>query len=320
MTSHTPANTYTRFIHPTQGRWKIRLLSLLLRLSVKSRHGLHIDIPKLRQQFDQLNQQAGKALPSGVHCQGEVCNGVSAQWLSPEGHRSNRVLLYLHGGAFVAYTPDAYAAMVASWCQSLKTRGLMVDYHLAPEHPYPRALEDCLAAYQWLLEKGFKARDIVLAGDSAGGNLAMAVLQHLKAANQPLPSCAVLLSPFLDFTLSGYSTLENAAKDPVFTLPFTVGIRNFYAPPQTYSLPSVSPLFGDFAGLPPLLFQVGSTEMIRDDATRAAARADAAGVSVRLEIWQRLPHVFQLMASLPQTRMAAQHIYNFINEHTDWAS
>lgn len=196
MSKRQYANTFTQVIHPGQGSWKSEALNLLLRLTVKSRLGLHIDIPKLRKQFSQLNRQASPSLLASVQRQSVDCDGVAAQWLSPVGHRPERVLLYIHGGAFVAYTPDVYAAMVASWCQNLKTRALLVDYSLAPEHPYPTALEECLAAYLWLLGQGFEARDIVIAGDSAGGNLVLATLQRLKADQQPLPSCAVLLSPF----------------------------------------------------------------------------------------------------------------------------
>jgi acetyl esterase/lipase len=127
-----------------------------------------------------------------------------------------------------------------------------------------------------------------------------------------------LLSPFLDLTLSSESCVTNSTHDPVFTLPFAVGIRSFYAPSDKQSQPSVSPLFGDFTGLPPLLFQVGSTEMLLDDSVRAAKKANAAGVPVQLEIWKRLPHVFQLLSALPQTQKAEQHIRNFINEHTKW--
>ena len=318
MSKHQHTNAFTRVIHPTQGRWKSEALNLLLRLTVKSRLGLHIDIPKLREQFRQLNRQASPSLLAGVQRQNLDCDGVAAQWLSPDGYRPERVLLYIHGGAFVAYTPDVYAAMVASWCQKLNTRALLVDYSLAPEHPYPAALEECLAAYRWLLDQGYDAKDIVIAGDSAGGNLLMATLQRLKADNQALPSCAVLLSPFLDLTLSGESARSNARHDPIFTVPFAVGVRDFYAPPETYSHASVSPLFGDFAGLPPLLFQVGSTEMLLDDSVRAAAKANAAGVPVQLEIWQRMAHVFQLIPALPQTREAEQRICNFINRYTDW--
>lgn len=305
-------------IDPAQGRWRNRLLNLLLRLTVKSRHGLHIDIGELRKKFALLDRQAAKDIPVDVQRQAVTCNGVAAQWLVPRNHHPERVLLYIHGGAFVAYTPDAYAAMVATWCRPLKARALLVDYHLAPEHPFPTALEQCLDAYRWLLDQGIQARDIVLVGDSAGGNLAMALLQRLRDGGRPLPACAALLSPFLDLTLSGASVLGNARHDPIFTLAFAVGIRRFYAAPEQYADAAVSPLFGSFASLPPLLVQVGGSEMLLDDAVRAADKAVAAGVPARLEIWRNLPHVFQLILALPQARAAAGHLQRFIIEHTTW--
>ncbi|MCG8291359.1 alpha/beta hydrolase fold domain-containing protein [Pseudomonas entomophila] len=307
----------TRVIDPIEGRCKRRLLNLLLRVLVKSRHGLGIDIPHLRKQFAQLDRQ-GKALPTDVHRVRVSCSGTPAHWLSPASCRPERVVLYIHGGAFVAYTPQIYAAMVAGWCKPLKARALMLDYSLAPESPFPTALDQAQVAYRWLLEQGVKAEHIVLAGDSAGGNLALALLQRLRDDGAPLPSCGVLLSPFLDFTLSGASVLGNARHDPIFTLPFAIAIRGFYAPAEQHASPAVSPLFGSFDGLPPLLLQVGSSEMLLDDAVRAAAKAAAAGVAVRLEIWQQLPHVFQMIAALPQAQEAQHHILDFINDHTNW--
>lgn len=307
----------THVIDPSEGRWKRRLLNLLLRLSVKSRHGLGIDIQRLRKQFAQLDRQ-GKALPTDVHRARVSCNGVPAHWLSPANCHAERVVLYIHGGAFVAYTPQIYAAMVAGWCKPLKARALMLDYSLAPETPFPTALDQAGTAYRWLLERGVKAQNIVIAGDSAGGNLTLALLQRLRDEGAPLPSCSVLLSPFLDFTLSGASALSNARRDPIFTLPFAVAIRGFYAPADRYASPAVSPLFGSFDGLPPLLLQVGSTEMLLDDAVRAAAKAAAAGVAVRLEIWQALPHVFQMIAALPQAQEAQRRILDFVNDHVNW--
>lgn len=318
MTASRPAHPRTHIIDPLQGRWKSRLFNLLLRLSVKSRHGLHIDISELRKKFELIDHQASKDFPTGIQRENVRCDDVAAQWLVPIDCRRERVLLYIHGGAFVAYTPGAYAAMVASWCRSLKARALMLDYPLAPEHPFPAAIDKCLAAYHWLLAQGTQAKDIVIAGDSAGGNLVMALLQRLKVDDHPLPSCAILLSPFLDLSLSGSSVLSNARKDPIFTLAFAVGIRRFYAPAEQYSQPAVSPLFGAFEGLPPMLLQVGSTEMLLDDSVRAAAKAATAGVTVRLEIWQCLPHVFQMVLALPQAHAAAQNIHRFINDHTDW--
>ena len=308
---------HSRYIRPKQGRWVGALLDLALRILVKWPLGLHIDLLALRRRMAALNRQVEPASP-GIRRQPLQCHGVSAEWLVPEAGEARRVLLYLHGGAFVVRTPDLHAAMLAPWCRALDARALMVDYRLSPEHPYPAALDDCLAAYRWLLDQGIAPQDIVIAGDSAGGNLALASLQRLRAEDLPMPACAVLLSPFLDFSLGGRSALDNARRDPVFDLAFAIGIRAFYASPAEYLDPGVSPLFGSFRGLPPLLFQVGSSEMLLDDSVRAAALAEAAGVPVQLEIWHRLPHVFQAMAILPQARAAAGSIVEFIRRHTGW--
>lgn len=308
----------TRFIRSERGHAARALVNLLLRLTVKWQLGLRIDLPALRTRMDKLNRQAPREQP-GIHREAAPCPGAAAEWLIPEDCRRERVLLYIHGGAFVVRTPDLHAAMVSSWCRELQARALMLDYRLAPEHPYPAALEDCSAAYRWLLDQGIEAGNIVIAGDSAGGNLALATLQRIAVEGLPMPACAVLLSPFLDFSLSGRSALDNSRQDPVFDLAFAIGIRGFYARPEEYASPDVSPLFGAFAGLPPLLFQVGSSEMLLDDSVRAAARARAAGVETQLEIWERLPHVFQAIAALPQARTASDRIVAFIRTRTSWA-
>lgn len=317
--SHDSADTasFTHYFRPAKGHWKYSLLNLLLRTTVKWRHGLEVDVGSVRKQVAKLDRQAPSQLP-GIKRQQADCGGVSGEWLVPGNHRDNRVLLYIHGGAFVASTPDVHAAMVAPWCQSLQARALMVDYRLAPEHPFPAASDDCFAVYKWLLDQGFESRDIVIAGDSAGGNLVLSTLLRLKAEQLALPACAVLLSPFLDFTLSGKSALTNARRDPIFTSAFAIGIRNHYAPAELHSDPRVSPLLGDFSGLPPMLFQVGSTEMLLDDSVRAAARANDTGVPVQLDIWEALPHVFQTIDALPQAKVAAQRICRFVAENTEW--
>ncbi|MEQ9223127.1 MAG: alpha/beta hydrolase [Salinisphaeraceae bacterium] len=294
-------------------------MNLVLRIAMKWRHGLKIDIAVLRRRLGRMNRHAARKT-LGVQRESASCAGFVAEWLIPDECTSGRVLLYLHGGAFVARSPDLYAAMVAPWCRALKARALMVDYRLAPEHPYPAGLDDCHAAYRWLLDQGVAPADIVIAGDSAGGNLALATLLRAKHDGTPLPSCAVLLSPFLDLTLSGDSMLANARLDPLFTLAFGVGIRGFYAEPFELSSPEVSPLFGHFAGLPPLLLQVGSSEVLLDDATRAAAQARADGVDVELEIWEGLPHIFQTITDLPQAGTAAQNVLAFVHGRTGWDS
>ena len=321
MTSHSQplsdSSSYTHFIQPPLGRCARVLLNLTLRATVKWQLGLHIDIPALRNRMDKLNEWAASD-QADIRREPLQCNGVSAEWLIPADCRSDRVLLYIHGGAFVARTPQVHGAMVSSWCHALNARALMVDYRLAPEHPYPAALTDCYTIYTWLLDQGIDPKKMVIAGDSAGGNLAVATLQRAAAAGKPVPACAVLLSPFLDFTLSGRSALSNARHDPVFNLAFAIGIRQFYAEPADYVNPSVSPLFGDFHGLPPLLFQIGSSEMLFDDSVRAADLANRAGVPTQVQIWDRLPHVFQTMGALPQARAATQRILCFVSSHTGW--
>lgn len=307
--AHPP---FARLVPTGTGRWRLWLVSLLLRVLVKWKLGWRIDVGHMRRQQGQLDALIRRKLPAGL-LQAASCDGVPAHWLG-EAPRTGRVILYLHGGAFVARSPYLHAAMLRGWCEALGARALMVDYRLAPEHPYPAAMEDCHQAYRWLLAQGYQAGQIALAGDSAGGNLALALLHRIKAAGVPLPACAVLLSPFTDFTLSGVSMARNARRDPIFTPAFALMLRSQYVAPERFLDPTVSPLFGDFRGLPPLLIQAGSTEMLLDDAVRVAVRARDAGSHAELEIWERMPHVFQALP-LPQAAMASQRIAQFIVGH-----
>lgn len=303
-----------RHIRPRGGRWHRLLLNLVLRLAIKWRWGPAPDVAAMRRRQARLERRLPK--PPGGLTRVDA-GGVAADWIGAP--HSPRVILYLHGGAFVAKSPQAHAGMVHPWCEALGACALMVDYRLAPEHRFPDALEDCLAAWHWLRDQGHSAENIVLAGDSAGGNLALALLHRLNTAGEDLPVCTVLLSPFVDFTLSGRSLVAHARQDPVFTPAFALAIRNLYASPQQMLEQTVSPLFGDFRGLPPLLIQVGSTEMLLDDALRIGEAAVAAGVEAQVEVWHRMPHVFQAAAMLPQARQAASHIVDFIREHAGWS-
>lgn len=305
------------FIKPAKGHWKYILLNLLLRITVKWRHGKEVNINAVRKQINNLNRQSPKNI-NGIERNNLDFNGTLHEWLTPKYFRNNQIILYIHGGAFIASSPNIYANMVSSWCQSLHARALMVNYRLAPEHPYPAASDDCIHAYQWLLDQGYKANDIVIAGDSAGGNLALSTLMRIKEEHIEMPACAVMLSPFLDFTLSGKSALTNAKCDPTFTHSFAIDIRKHYVSAELQCDPKVSPLFGDFSDLPPLLFQVGSTEMLLDDSVRAATKAKENDIPVQLDIWESMPHVFQTIGALPQAKIAAQRIFSFINLHTNW--
>lgn len=236
---------------------------------------------------------------------------VPASWVDVKGARQNRVVLYLHGGAFVAETPVFHGALLGRICREARARGLMVSYRLAPEHRYPAALDDCLAAYRWLLEQGFDPRSIVVAGDSAGGNLTLALLLRARDEGLPLPSGAVALSPVADLTFSGDSVRRNDGIDDMFSADLMDTLVPVYLPRRELRThPHVSPVFGDFAAMPPLLLIVGSTELLLDDAVRVAQRCPGA----QLQVWDGMPHVFPGFAFLPEARQATQRIGRFVRD------
>ncbi|HQR19258.1 MAG TPA: alpha/beta hydrolase [Burkholderiaceae bacterium] len=294
-------------------RW---LLHRLLKVTVKRWKFGPGEIDRLRREQAQVDRRFGKVDPQLTRRPVDA-GGVAAEWIDAPETQPQRTLLYIHGGAFVLRFPNMHAALAGRWCRGLGARALMVDYRLAPEHPYPAALDDCVAAYLWLLRQGTRPEEIVVAGDSAGGNLTLALLLRLKASHEPLPRCAVLLSPAVDFTLSSPSLFSNGGSDPMFTLDGLAALRLMYARPEQFLDPTVSPLYGDFAGLPPLLFHAGDVEMLRDESTRAAARAHAAGVPVEVEIWRDMAHVFHALP-LPQAAAAEGRLLNFIARHTGW--
>jgi epsilon-lactone hydrolase len=311
-----PLPPYARRIASPGGALRRAALHLMLRLTARRMRLLDADVAALRAEQAAWDARLTRADASVRHTPVAI-GSLAAEWIEVPDSHPTRVILYLHGGAFIFRFPGAHATLVAAWCRRLRARALMVDYRLAPEHPYPAAPDDCHAAYRWLLAAGVAAHDIVLGGDSAGGNLVLVTLQRIKAAGEPVPACAVLLSPVVDFTLSSRSLVANERSDPMFNLQGVVPLRGYYAPPERHCDPGVSPLFGDFSGLPPLLFQAGGREMLLDESVRAAARAHAAGVTVELEIWERMAHVFQALP-LPQARVALDHIVGFIVRHAGW--
>ncbi len=215
--------------------------------------------------------------------------------------------------------PNLYARFVARVGRALGARVLLVDYRLAPEYPFPAAADDCLAAYHWLLEQGVAARNIVIAGDSAGANLTLVTLLGAKAAGVPQPACAFVLSPPVDLTMASPSFVRNERRDAIFRLATLLLLRARYAGAEQLLDPRVSPLFGELGGLPPLLLQAGTREMLRDDAVRFEERARQAGVEVELELWHDMQHCFQLLQFLPESGQAIQSMERFVARHTGWS-
>jgi acetyl esterase/lipase len=245
-----------------------------------------------------IEMMSAVPLPPDVRTQGATLGGVPVVSVEIDGADSADVVLYLHGGAYVLGTALAGAGLAAELARRAGARAVSVDYRLAPEHPYPAGLSDAVAAYRALLESGVAADRICLAGESAGGGLALAALVALRDDGLPSPSCAVLMSPWVDLTLSGPSLAGKAGVDPALT---GEGLRRRAADYAGAADPAeslVSPLFADLTGLPPLLVQAGSHEILLDDATRLAARAAAADVVVTLDVTPGVPHVFQGFAAM----------------------
>ena len=299
--------------------WRSRLLNAALWLITRRRLDQHADIVALRRQYEDLDRRNFRPDPDETRATCK-CGDVPAEWVSVPESRPERVLLYLHGGSFAFRFPNAHAMLAARICRRLGTRALLPDYRLAPEHPFPAAPDDCEAVYRWLLESGVEPRNIVLAGDSAGGNLALVILQRARAANVPLPACVVLLSPALDCTMSSPSMAAYDGHDPMLQLANLLVLRGYYVgSPQEYTNPEVSPLFADFRGFPPMFLQVGASELLRDEATRAADKAFVAGVDVELEIWPGVAHAFQVARFLPESAQAIENIVRFVVKRTGWA-
>lgn len=297
--------------------WQSYLINGILRLISKRRMPLETDFAQLRLHYERMDARRFRLQPD-IATETVQANGISCQWLRIPHSQEGRVLYYLHGGGFVFRFPQAYRAMLALWCRRLGSRALLPDYRLAPEHPYPAAPQDCLAGYRWLLDQSVDPENIVIAGDSAGGCLALATLHGIQQAGLPMPACAVLLSPGTDLTLSGPSVRINERKDPMFTLQAMLTMRNAYAREEIMVEPAASPLYADYSGFPPLQFIVDSSEMLLDDSLRAADKARRAGVEVDLQVWDGMPHVFPVMPFLPESGKAIEQIARFVSRHTGW--
>ncbi len=243
-----------------------------------------------------------------------AADGVAADWVSIRDHSAERVVLYLHGGAYVMGSTATHRALAGRIARAASARVLLPDYRLAPENPFPAAVEDALTCWRWLLAQGHAPERMAIAGDSSGGGLALATLLALKDADEPLPACAVGLSAWTDLEGSGPSAEPGAVDDPMLT---PEGLRDSgrdYAAADLRN-PLASPLFGDPEGLPPLLLQVGSREVLLSDSTRFAEKARLAGVDVSLEVEEGLIHVWQMLPGVPEADTAVTRIGHFIEQN-----
>jgi monoterpene epsilon-lactone hydrolase len=254
------------------------------------------DVSTLRAAFDELMAHVPVA-PDLQQNPVEI-GGVAGVEVTIQGNAAEDVILYFHGGVYVIGTAAATVPLVGELVRRAGARAITLEYRLAPEHPYPAAVEDARAAYEGLLAHGIAPGQIAFAGESAGAGLAVATLLALREAGAPLPSCGFLMSPYVDLTLAGETLAGRQALDPVLT-PEGLRVRvPDYVGGADASDPHISPIFGDLSGLPPLLIQVGSHEILLSDALRLAGRAALSDVPVTLEVTPGVPHVFQGFAGL----------------------
>jgi monoterpene epsilon-lactone hydrolase len=272
-------------------------------------------ITGFRREAEEFTKSRFFRMPPGIEVARLSINGLAAEWILPAQAAKDRVILYFHGGGYVSGSCQTHRAIVAKLVKGCEVGALIFDYRLAPEHPFPGALEDALAAYRWLLAQGVLPAQIVFAGESAGGGLVLATLIAARDQGLPLPAAAVALSPWTDLKCTGESYRTKAevclapkGAGPVFS--------KYYAGDHDPCLPEISPLYGDLHGLPPLLINVGGDETMLDDSTRFAAKAKETGVQVDLQVEEGMFHCYPLCAPLfPEARQAMANICGFIKEH-----
>ncbi len=261
-------------------------------------------------------------LAEDVVYEGINAGGVAAEWISTgetNGQTADgRVMLYLHGGGYVIGSMRAYRGFLSRVSRATGARVLGLEYRLAPEFPFPAAVDDSVAAYRWLLSQGIDPGRIVIGGDSAGGGLTVATLVALRYLGEPMPAAGVCISPWVDLEGTGESMTSKAEVDPIVQKEMLEFMAQLYIGDKDWRTPLASPLYADLRGLPPLLIQVGTAETLLDDSTRLADRAKASGVKVELDIWEDMIHVWPIFAPvLPEGQQAIERIGEFVRRETN---
>lgn len=258
--------------------------------------------------------QAGIPMPEDIVTTAVDIDGIPGLWVEAPGAGENAYVVYYHGGGYVMGSLSTHKELMGRISRFCKARVLGVDYRLAPEHVYPAAVEDGVKSYEWLLARDVDPANVMLAGDSAGGGLALATMLALKEKGGRQPAGGILFSPWTDLTASGDSATSRAEADPMISMPALLEIAATYYADADPTDPLVSPVFADLSGLPPLLIQVGDAEVLLDDASRLANKAKAAGVSVHYEVFDEAFHVFQAMPQLPESTDALEKVARFYGD------
>jgi monoterpene epsilon-lactone hydrolase len=290
------------------------LVSTALRRFKRTQKSANVDVDFVRRWVNRLTSLPWPSSDVAISSFAE--GGLQGEWLRTYAPAPQRAVLYLHGGGYFFCSPRTHRPVTIGLTRNLNISTLALKYRLAPEHPYPAALEDALSAYRWLLAQGLRADQIALAGDSAGGGLALATMVTLRDRGIPLPAACVCFSPWTDLAGTGPSVDRNDLSCAMFSADMIRRAPALYLGKTDPYCPLVSPLYADLRGLPPLLIHVSDSETLLDDSTRLAARAHEAGVEVQLKIWARQPHVWQLFSRVvPEGRASLREAAVFLASH-----
>ncbi len=273
-------------------------------------------IEELRAQYDRAERAF--PIPPDVAVRPVRTPRALAEWLEPPSARAGVVVLYLHGGGYVIGSPHSHRHLAAAIAAASEASALLLDYRRAPEHSFPAAVDDAVAAYRWLLDQGLAPGRVVIAGDSAGGGLTVATMVGLREAGVPLPAAGVCISPWVDLTCGGGSYETKADSDPIVRRDGVEAMAKAYLGEADPKTPLASPLYADLQGLPALLIHVGSEEVLLDDAVQLAERATAAGVEVTLEVWDEMIHVWHwFLPMLDEAEAAIDRIGQFVRSRVN---
>lgn len=300
---------------------KSRMVNMMIRNSYlfrgklkKETFDMNTSIAKFREDCEKGAARYAK-LPEGVEIKEQIIEGIKSEWLIPEGTHPEKLIMYVHGGGYVSGSCSDHRGFVSKFAKNTGVANLVFEYRLAPENPFPAALEDSVKVYRWLLGSGYKPENIVVAGESAGGGLTLSTLLALKDQGISLPKAGVAISPWTDLTCSGesYRTKNKVSPAPIDS--WHVFARH-YAGDKPLNLPFISPLFGDLKGLPPLLINSGMDDELFDDGRMFVEKASAAGVEVTFNVGERMLHCYPLLAPMfPEATEAMNEIVAFIKKY-----
>jgi acetyl esterase/lipase len=286
----------------------------LTKYLIASKFNPNMTIDEMRRGMESRTKLA--KLPPKTKIEKVSFNGISAEWICTKEAHERRVILYLHGGGYNVGSPNTHRELAAHISMASGAKILLPDYRLAPEHPFPSALEDATSAYRWLLNTGLTGGDISIAGDSSGGGLSIATSISLRDAGEPSPASIVCISPWTDLEMSGNSIKTHAEIDPMLNLQSLKIMASNYIGDGDPRSPLISPIHADLKGISPLLIHVGSDEMLLDDSTRIAEKAKSAEVDVTIKIYDQMWHAWHLNVRLmPEAKNAIKELGSFIRKH-----